>query len=404
MMAAMSGMRTPMSEKDMRRVQVMGLVVEGRRSLAEAAEVMGVSYRQAKRVLRRYREEGPAGLGHRNVGRPSGRRIDEALRQAVLTEYEKSYSDFGPTLAAEKLAERDGLAVDHETLRRWLIAEGMWKSRRQRRRYRSRRDRRQRFGELVQFDGSHHAWFEERRAKCCLMNMVDDATGTTLSFLDEQETTNGALRLLWAWIERYGVPVAVYCDRKNAFVLDREPTVSEQLQGITPKSTFELACEKLGIEVIVARSPQAKGRVERNHGVYQDRFVKELRLAGIDEIGEANEFLRESFLDTLNAKFAKPPIDPEDAHVALLAGQRLENILCFEERRVVGEDYVVQFERKLLQIQRQKRGRLPAPGTQVIVRKWLDGSVHVFTKENTELLVEELEVRSKKNEEDALSA
>ena len=144
--------------------------------------------------------------------------------------------------------------------------------------------------------------------------------------------------------------------------------------------------------------------MERNHGVYQDRFVKELRLAGIDEIGEANAFLRESYLDTLNAKFAKLPIDPVDAHVQLLAGQSLQNILCFEERRVVAEDYVVQFERRLLQIQRQKRVRLPAPGSQVIVRKWLDGSSHVFTKDNTELLVEELEVRPKKNEEDALSA
>jgi transposase len=393
-----------MSEKDIRRAQIMGMVVEGKRSIAEAAEVMGVSYRQAKRVLRRYREQGAAGLVHRNVGRPSGRRVDRSVRQAVLKKYEETYSDFGPTLAAEKLAERDGLVVDHETLRRWLIAEGKWKARRQRRRYRSRRDRRHRFGELVQFDGSHHDWFEGRRAKCCLMNMVDDATGTTLSFLDEQETTEGALRLLWAWIERYGVPVAVYCDRKNAFVLDREPTVSEQLQGITPTSTFELACEKLGIEVIVARSPQAKGRVERNHGVYQDRFVKELRLAGIGEIDEANTFLCESYHDTLNTKFAKPPIDPDDAHVQLLPDQRLENILCFEERRVVGQDYVVQFERRLLQIQRQNRVRLPAPGTQVIVRKWLDGTVHLFSKDNTELLVEELETRPKKDEEEALSA
>lgn len=382
----------------------MGLVVEGKSSLVEASNILGVSYRQAKRILHRYREEGAAGLVHRNVDKPSGRRIDEGLRRAVLRKYQEVYADFGPTLAAEKLCERDGLCVDHETLRRWLIAEGIWKARRQRRRYRSRRDRRQRFGELVQFDGSHHAWFEDRRGKCCLMNMVDDATGTTLSFLDEQETTDGALRLLWAWIDRYGVPMAVYCDRKNSFVLDREPTVSEQLQGITPKSTFELACEKLGIEVIVARSPQAKGRVERNHAVYQDRFVKELRLAGIDEIDEANEFLRESFLDALNAKFAKPAIDPVDAHVALLADQRLENILCFEEPRVVAQDYVVQFERRLLQIRRQKRVRLPAPGTQVIVRRWLDGSVHVFTKANKELLVEELQARPRKNEEDALSA
>merc|ERR1711964_496715 len=152
----------------------------------------------------------------------------------------------------------------------------------------------------VQFDGSHHEWFEERGVKCCLMNMVDDATGTTLSFLDEAETTVAAMRLLWAWILRYGIPQAVYCDRKNAFVLDREPTVEQQLRGVTPKSPFELACQKLGIEVIVARSPQAKGRVERNHGVYQDRFVKELRLAAISEIADANEYLRTTYLDRLN--------------------------------------------------------------------------------------------------------
>jgi len=371
----------------------MELVVNGTRTLKEAAQFMGVSYRHAKRILRRYREEGAAGMVHRGVNKPSGRRTDEALRQAVLEKYEEEYADFGPTLAAEKLAERDGLSVDHETLRRWLIASGMWQAQRHRRRYRSRRERRQRFGELVQFDGSHHDWFERRRTKCCLMNMVDDATGTTLSFLDEQETTEGALRLLWAWIERYGVPMAVYCDRKNAFVLDREPTVREQLDGITPKSTFERACEKLGIEVIVARSPQAKGRVERNHGVYQDRFVKELRIRGINSIEKANQFLRESFLDTLNVKFAKQPVDPEDAHVPILAGQNLENLLCFEEPRVVAEDYVVQFKRRLLQIKRHKRVRLPAPGTQVVVRTWLDGSIHVFTKDNEELLVEELNIR-----------
>ena len=235
------------------------------------------------------------------------------------------------------------------------------------------------------------------------MNMVDDATGTTLSFLDEAETTVAAMRLLWAWILRYGIPQAVYCDRKNAFVLDRELTVEQQLRGVTPKSPFELACQKLGIEVIVARSPQAKGRVERNHGVYQDRFVKELRLAAISEIAEANEYLRTTYLDRLNEKFAKPPIDEEDAHVPLLGGQSLRSVFCFEEHRIVSEDYVLQFERQLFQIQREKRRRLPAPGTPVIVQKWLDGSVH-FLHNMQELLVEEVCPRPKKQEEQALSA
>jgi len=382
----------------------MALVAEGKRSLVEAAGVLGVSYRQTKRIYRRYREEGASGLVHRNVGKPSHRRIEESVRRAILEAYREHYEGFGPTLAAEKLAERNGLEVDHETLRRWLLAEGLWKSRRQRRTYRSRRERRRRFGELVQFDGSHHAWFEERGEKCCLMNMVDDATGTTYSFLAEQETTEAALRLLWAWIEHYGIPQAVYCDRKNAYVLDREPTIEEQLQGVTPKSPFEVACEKLGIEVIVAHSPQAKGRVERNHGVYQDRFVKELRLQGISEIEEANVFLKTRYLDSINEKFAKPPVDPLDAHVPLLSGQSLANTLCFTHPRVVSHDYVILFQRGLYQIQRQKRRRLPTPGTQVMVHRWLDGSLHFFTKGGKELLVEELQERPKKEAPTALSA
>jgi hypothetical protein len=230
--------------------------------------------------------------------------------------------------------------------------------------------------------------------------MVDDATGTTLSLLSEQETTEAAMRLLWAWIERYGIPEAVYCDAKNCFVLDREPTIAEALEGIEPRGPFELACHKLGIEVIVARSPQAKGRVERNHGVYQDRFVKELRLAKISEIEEANRFLAETYLPVINRKFAKPPIDPENAHVPLL-DRRLENIFCFEEERVVSQDYVLRFDSRFFQVKRWRR-KLPWPGTRVIARRWLDDSIHFFWNKR-ELRVEEI-VTPKKKEEQALSA
>jgi hypothetical protein len=336
------------------------------------------------------------------VGKPSHGRIDDELHQRALECYRSSYNDFGPTLAAEKILEREKIRVDHETLRRWLIAEGLWEVKRNRHQYRQRRERRHRFGELVQFDGSHHAWFEDRGRKSCLMNMVDDATGATLSFLNEQETTVGAMELLWAWIKRYGIPQAVYCDRKNAFVLDREPTIEEQLAGITPRSPFELACEKLGIEVIVARSPQAKGRVERNHGVYQDRFVKELRLAGISSIEEANDFLEHTYLPQINSKFSKSPISPEDAHVQLLENQSLEDVFCFEERRVVSADYVLRFDSKFFQI-KQGKHRLPPPGSKVIARKWLDDSIH-FSWKDCELLVEEIVPSPKRHEDEALTA
>lgn len=283
--------KLPMGQKDVLRIKVMDQVANGQSSLVDAAVRLKVSYRQAKRIYARYRNEGDQGILHRSIGRVSNNKIDGQKLHQAIEAYRANYWDFGPTFAAEKLQEREGLVLSRETLRRALIAEGLWTPTRRKRTYHARRPPRSRFGELLQFDGSHHRWFQERGDRCCLMNMVDDATGTTLSFLSEQETTAAAMKLLWAWIERYGIPQAVYCDKKNAYVISREPTIEEQLRGIVPKSYFQIACERLGIEVIIAQSPEAKGRVERNHGVYQDRFVKELRLAGISRIAEANSFL-----------------------------------------------------------------------------------------------------------------
>ena len=330
--------RLPMGQKELIRAKVMEQVVQSHKKLAEAAVKLRISERQAKRILKKYRRHGDKGLLHGSLGKPSPNQIDQAIHDATVDLYKKHYMDFGPTLAAEKLSERHQIHIDHESLRRWLIEENLGVLYRRRKTYRSRRDRKEWFGELVQFDGSHHDWFEGRR--CCLMNMVDDAIGTTLSFLSEEETTADAMTLLWRWIELYGIPQAVYCDKKNAFVLTREPTIEEQLAGITPKSHFQVACEKLGIEVIVANSPQAKGRVERNHAVYQDRFVKELRLAQVNTLEEANAFLCERYLPAINGKFAVAPRDCEDAHAPLLDKAALVDIFCYESRRVVSNDYI----------------------------------------------------------------
>jgi transposase len=391
-----------MGSKELVRAKLMDLVVERQLALREAAARMKVSVRQAKRIWARYRSCGAAGLVHGNQGRPSNRRIDSTVREAILEAYGKYYSDFGSTLAAEKLAERQGLHVDHETLRRWLKADGMWNRKRRRNTYRSLRSRRERFGELVQFDGSPHEWFEARGPACCLMNMVDDARGITMGFFCEQETTEAAMRLLWRWIERYGIPQALYCDRKNAFVLDREPSIEEQLAGIQPMSPFELACQRLGIEVIVAHSPQAKGRVERNHGTYQDRCVKEMRLAGICSIEEANRFLEATYLPKINAKFSKVAAQPEDGHVPLVGSTNLCDVFCFQEPRIVSRDYVLQFQRRLYQIPSRLRSK-PHPGDRVVVRKWLDDSVHFYWKEKP-LLVEEIPIVLPKEITTSLSA
>jgi transposase len=283
-----------MGNQELTRMHVMERVQAGEITLKTAASLLRVSYRQAKRILKRYSDEGAAGLPHRNQGKASNNRIASEVQEQAITSYRQRYHDFGPTFAAEKLAEHEGIAVSGETLRQWLLAEGLWQRSRRSNPYRSRRDRRSCFGELVQFDGSHHDWFEGRRGKCCLMNMVDDARGRSLSMLFEQETTEAAMTLLSSWIRKYGIPQAAYCDRNNAFVSNREPSIQEQLAGLEPRSHFQRACDKLGIQVITARSPQAKGRVERSHGVYQDRFIKELRLAGISTIAEANRFLEET--------------------------------------------------------------------------------------------------------------
>jgi transposase len=369
-----------MSGKERRRKSVFDRVAAGKLSLVSASTLLGLSYRQTLRAYRRFREEGDAGLVHRSRGRPGNRSCDERLRAKAIKRYKARYDGFGPTLAAEKLAQED-LCVDHETLRRWLIAEGLWHRRRKRSVHRSRRERKAHFGELVQMDGSHHAWFGPEHPSRCLMNMVDDATSETRSRLSDGETTEAAMRLLWQWIERYGVPLALYTDRKNVFVTDREPTLEEQLAGQEPKTAFGKACDKLGIEIITAYSPQAKGRVERNHGVYQDRLVKEFALRGITTLHSANKLLANRFVDELNAKFAKVPQSNEDFHQPLPKGLALEDVFCFEELRSVQNDWCVRHQNRHYQILGHNRP-LPRPKDKVLVRTRLDGTVHLLFKDH----------------------
>lgn len=361
-----------LSQKERERLVKFEEVRAGRLTVKRAAELLGISYRQARRAYRRFYEQGAAGLVHGRRGRPSNRRYGQAHRDAVLQRYRERYRGFGPTLAAEQLAQ-DGLAVDHETLRRWLLDSGDWKKSRRRRGHRTRRERRARFGELVQIDGSHHAWFRDDDRRYCLMNLVDDATGITLSVMEDEETTELAMKALWMWIERYGIPQALYCDKKSVYVTDREPTLEEQLAGKKPLTAFGQACAKLGIEIITAHSPQAKGRVERNHGVYQDRLVKLLALEGIAVVAGANAFLKGGFADDLNRRFARPPADPTDAHRPLPPGLDLADVFCYEQTRTVMNDWCIRHDNRFYQILEENRP-LPKPKDKVVVRTRLDGT------------------------------
>jgi hypothetical protein len=367
---------------------MMEMVKRDQKTLKAASLELGISYRQAKRIYQRYISGGDEALVHGNKGKPSNHKIDQMLIDHALSLYKENYNDFGPTLAQEKMQERDGLIIGVSTLRRALIAARLWVPDRNSREYRARRNAREHFGELVQFDGSHHDWFEGRRGRCCLITLIDDATKTRLSQFFEEETMFGAMIVLKMWIEIYGIPESLYCDKKNAFVLTREPTDGELLAGITqPKSHFGRACDKLGITVIAANSPQAKGRVERNHGVDQDRLVKELRLAGISTIEQANAFLLDSYLPNMNGKFSRLPKSADDAHVRL-GTISLDNILCMEYERKVSKDYVIRFECRLFQIPPEVKIK-PRPGDTVLVRVRLDFSICIMWK-NKPLSVKEI--------------
>ncbi len=370
-----------MSRKELYRKSVLELVVANRLTLVEASKRLGLSYRQILRVFARFLSEGDAGLVHRRRGQASNRAYPAAFRDKVLGRYRERYKDLdvGPTLAAEKLAG-EGLRVDHETLRRWLLQEGDWKKRRKRKSHRSRRERRAHFGELVQMDGSHHAWFGPEKDKACLMNMVDDATGATLGLMDHQETTHAAMGLLWRWIERHGIPLALYTDKKNVYLTGREPTLEEQLAGEEPRTAFGKACQKLDIAIIRAHSPQAKGRVERSNGVYQDRLVRELALRRITTCASADKLLDNGFCDSLNDRFARTPLEHEDYHRALPKGLDLNDVFCFEEHRVLQNDWTIRHENHYFQILKDNTP-LPKPKDRILVRTHLDDRLQLLYRE-----------------------
>ncbi len=341
-----------MSAKELRRGEVLSRVKRGELKLTEAAELLEVSYRHAKRLKKRYRAGGAKALVHGNVGRASNR-ADQKRRQQVLELVRENYAGegherFGPTLASEHLAADHGLEVPRETLRRWMLAAGLWSRRRKRQPHRTRRQRKAHFGELIQLDGSHHHWLEERGPKACLMNFVDDATGVALCRFSDQETTWAAADLLAAWVRQHGVPKALYCDWKNVY--QRQPTSREALAGIKPETQFGRMCAKLGITIMAASSPQAKGRVERHHGTHQDRLIKKMRLRGIVEYEAANRYLDEEYLAEHNERFACEPAAAADFHQALPRGTELRGVFCCEYERVVSNDRVVRFENRCLQL------------------------------------------------------
>ncbi|MBM3776848.1 MAG: ISNCY family transposase [Acidimicrobiia bacterium] len=367
-----------MSTTELRRAGILARVAAGTLKVGSAALLMEVSYRQAKRVYRRYRAEGAKGLKHRSAGRASNRATDARTQRRVLALIREKYGGgvderFGPTLAAEHLASEDGITVDHETLRRWMLAAGLWSRARKRSPHRRRRARMAHFGELVQLDGSFHPWFEDRGPHSCLLTLVDDATGRSLGRFGAQETIWAAVEIVRAWIGQYGIPRALYTDWKNVYV--RRPNQEERETGAAPLTQFGRMCAALGIKIIPASSPQAKGRIERNHGTQQDRLVKKLRRKRIAEVDAANAFLAAEYWADHNARFAQAPASGEDFHVAVPRRVSLDQVFRLEQKRTVSNDWVVRYDNRLLQLERQS-GRPPARST-VLVYETSDGQVEI---------------------------
>jgi hypothetical protein len=360
-----------MSRKERERLVIFGQVKAGDLDRVSGAEALGISLRQMHRAYVRWRDEGDRGLVHRSRGKPSNRRWDEQEKDKALALYRQTYRGFGPTLLAEKLAERHGIWASHDTVRCWLVGAGLLEKFRRGRRSRRRRPRKERFGEMVQMDGSPHRWLEDRGPACVLMTVIDDATGRRRGRFFEAETMEAAMTTFGSWCRRFGVPRSLYVDRHGIYRADRDPTAQEIAQGDRPVTQFGRAMKEMDVRLILARSPQAKGRVERSNGMLQDRLVKELGLAGITTVAGANAWLEASrYWETLDEKFAIEALQEIDAHRPLV--MNLEDVLCVKEKRSVGLDGCVQWNGRVLQL--DQPGRLRS----VEVWQHLDGALSVL--------------------------
>jgi hypothetical protein len=330
-----------MSDKEFARLDVLLTLEAGRIRTADACTLLGLQRRQVFRLLRGFRERGAVSLLSSRRGRPSNNRLPEAVRELAIAIVRERYADFGPTLACEKLSQLHGCRVSRETLRQWMIAEGLWLDRRRRLpSVHQPRNRRARVGELVQIDGSQHFWFENRGPECTLIAYVDDATSRLLhAAFVPSESTFDDLRETRAYVARFGRPIAFYSDKHAVFRVSKR-----EAAGGNGMTQFGRALHELNIDILCANSAPAKGRVERSFGTLQDRLVKEMRLAGIDTIAAANAFLP-GFIDSYNERFGKAPSDLVDAHRPLPSGAVLDDVFAWKEERTVTNSLSLQYDR-----------------------------------------------------------
>ena len=379
-----------MAQHELRRLHVIRKAIDKIISQKDASEVIGVSLRQAQRMVRRVKIEGDKGIIHKSRGQPSNRSIPDAIRRKALALFKATYHDFGPTLASEKLFERDKIKINDETLRLWLREEGIPYKERKKRPHRQWRERKAHYGQMVQMDGSHHAWLEDRGPWCVFMGYIDDATGIPFGRFYTHEGTNPAMDSLKRYIVRYGIPQSIYLDNHTTYKSPKKQSIEDELKNEIALSQFERAAEEMGIDVIHADSPQAKGRVERLFKTFQDRLVKDLRLEKIKTIDGANDHLKQ-FLPKYAKRFAVKARKIDDLHRPIPDGMDLNGILCIKTARALRNDFTVAHNRRLYQILDNVRTK------KLMVEDRLNGSVVIRHKDEA-LRFTEINASPKKEE------
>lgn len=362
-----------MSRKEINQIVILERLKKGEIMQVVAAQILKLSPRQVRNKMQRFKEYGPAGLVHKRRSSTGNRAWAKEIRNKAMEIIKEYYPDFGPTFAVEKLAQNHAIYTNKETLRKAMIQEGIWRGKKHKIKHRKFRERKAIFGMMIQLDGSEHDWFEGRAPQCTLLVFIDDATSTIIwaEFVTGESVEN-VMCSSYKYFRKYGLPIALYVDNASVF---RVNIGNSDRARITQ---YERAAKELDIEMIHARSSQAKGRVERVNKTLQDRLVKELRLANISTMAEANRFLREKYLDKHNAKFAVPAITSGDAHRPL-DGYDLDHILCIKEKRIVANDFTISYRNQLLQIESQSKV-IVRPKDEITVLKLLDHSLVLTTR------------------------
>lgn len=364
-----------MSKKELKRIPVVHSVINNHLTQKEAADILGLSTRQIRRIIKDLKEEGEAALVHRSRGRPSNRAKPPDLKNKVLTLCNTVYKGFNPTFTAEKLFERDKLKVHPETLRLWFIKAGIQYRSRKTKKHRAWRPRRDSFGHMVQLDGSHHDWFEGRGPKSVLMGYVDDATGRIFARFYSYEGTIPAMDSFRHYIKKYGIPQSIYLDKHSTYKSTKKTTIEDELNNIKALSQFERVLKEFGVDIIHADSPQAKGRVERSFNTHQDRLVKELRLAGISTVKGANRFLGAYYMQKHNSKFAVIAKDKANLHMAIPKHLDLDRIFSIKRKAALRNDFTIQHNYRFYQILESTRAK------EVTLEERLNGRLYIYHKD-----------------------